>query len=182
MKRRKASKAVEKAARAICDTDEFVAHAAGVAALYRSEREMQDAGRRRELREALKALERHAAALAAWLKAAQPGGAGRPEQAAIALMGEQGTDVTLVQTWAARTAQSAGDAVEEMKSRTADSGLALRVAADALRGTFEHHRLKWSTTISKGEASAALALLCAIARDAGDRDLTPTEARQLLRQ
>ena len=181
MKRRKAGKALERVARAICDSDEFVAHAAGIAALYRRERELEGSDQRRELRGALKTLQRHAGSLGEWLDQAQPGRTVRPEQTALTLIGETGGDNAIVQAWVARVSQAAAQTIDELKSTRPDGGKAIRAAADALKATFEHHKLKWSTTIVKGQAAPGLALLCAIARDAGDRDLTPLDARNALR-
>jgi hypothetical protein len=181
MKRRKAGKALESAARAICNSDEFVAHTAGIAALYRRERDLEGADQRRELRGTLKLLQRHAEGLAALLRHAQATGSARPEQTALQLIGEQGADSAIVHAWAIRVTRSAARAIEDLKTAKPDSGKAVRTAAEALKATFEHHKLKWSTTISKGEAAPGLKLLCAIARDAGDRSLTPAEARKALR-
>jgi len=181
MKRRKAGKALESAARAICNSDEFVAHTAGIAALYRRERDLEGADRRRELRGTLKVLQRHTEVLAELLRNAQPTSSARPEQTALQLIGELGADSSIVHAWATRVTRSATRAIDELKTAKPDSGKAVRTAAEALKATFEHHKLKWSTTISKGEAAPSLKLLCAIARDAGDRSLTPAEARKALR-
>jgi hypothetical protein len=181
MKRRKAGKALESAARAIRNSDEFVAHSAGIAALYRRERDLEGTDQRRELRVTLKALQRHAEALATLLRHAQPAGSARPEQIALQLIGEQGADTSTVHAWAIRAARAAARITEELKTAKPDSGKAVRTAADALKATFEHHKLKWSTSISKGEPAPGLKLLCAIARDAGDRSLTPVDARKALR-
>lgn len=181
MKRRKAGKALERVARAICDSDEFVAHAAGIAALYRRERELEGGEQRRELRGTLKTLQRHAGALADWLNRSQPGRTARPERTALRVIGETGGDNAIVQAWVARVAQSTTQAIDDLKGSRPDAGKAIRTAAEALKATFEHHKLKWSATITKGEAAPGLALLCAIAHDAGDRELTPVEARQALR-
>jgi hypothetical protein len=181
MKRRKAGKALERVARAICDSDEFVAHAAGIAALYRRERELEGSDQRRELRSTLKTLQRHAEALAGWLDESQPGRTVRPEQTALTLIGETGGDNAIVQAWVTRVSQSAARTIDELKSARPDAGKAIRAAAEALKATFEHHKLKWSATIAKGQAAPGLALLCAIAHDAGARDLTPAEARKALR-
>lgn len=181
MKRRKAGKALESAARAICNSDEFVAHAAGVAALYRRERDLEGTDQRRQLRETLKALQRHTEALAGLLRNAQPAGRERTEQIALKMIGEQGAENAIVHAWASRVTRSAALAIDELRTAKPDSARAVRTAADALKATFEHHKLKWSTTITKGAAAPALTLLCAIARDAGDRALTPIEARKALR-
>ncbi|HEY6644205.1 hypothetical protein [Povalibacter sp.] len=180
MKRRKASKALENAARAICDSDEFVAHAAGVAALYRRERDLEGTDQRRELRGTLKLLQRHAEAIAAWLGEAQAGRGIPTERTALQLIGEQGGDNAIVQAWAERVTRSASQAIDDLAAKP-DASKAVRIAADALKATFEHHKLKWSTAIARGQAAPGLTLLCAIARDAGDRSLTPVEVREALR-
>lgn len=181
MKRRKAGKALERVARTICDSDEFVAHAAGIAALYRRERELEGADQRRELRDTLKTLQRHAGALAAWLDEAHAGRTVPPQQTALRLIGEVGGDNAIVQAWATRVTSATTRTIDTLKTRRPDAGKAVRIAAEALKATFEHHKLKWSTTLTKGQAAPGLALLCAIAHDAGDRELTPVEARKALR-
>lgn len=181
MKRRKAGKALERAARAICDSDEFVAHTAGIAALYRRERELEGSDQRRELRGTLKTLQRHAQALAGWLDQSQPGRTVRPQQTALRLIGETGGDNAIVQAWVTRVSQTTAQTIDALKSTRPDTDKAIRTAAEALKATFEHHRLKWSATITKGQAAPGLALLCAVAHDAGNRDLTPAEARKALR-
>jgi hypothetical protein len=55
-----------------------------------------------------------------------------------------------------------------------------KVAAEALRATFEFHKLKLSAQASAKKQSDAVRLLCAIAKNAGDGSLTAQEARQAL--
>ena len=181
MKFRKPGKALEKSVRKIHDSEEFLAHVAGVASLYRRERELSESARRSELRQALRTFERHATALNEWL--AHAGNARNAENAALQLLSKQlsTTDSNVVRDWLAQAATQAQAASDELKSTKPDVGQALRTAGDALKATFEHHRLKWSTTIPKGQPAPALDLLCAIARDAGDKSLTPAEAREALR-
>jgi hypothetical protein len=57
---------------------------------------------------------------------------------------------------------------------------AARVAAEALRATFDYHKLKWSTAVTKQSQSDAVRVLCAIAKSAGDAELTPEVARSVL--
>lgn len=183
MQRRKPSKALEKIAREICDRDDFVEHVAGISSLYRRQHELDAGPRRTAVRQALRTFERHAAQLSQWMKSA--GVASRPEHDALvsidkALRGSTHEHATAVE-WLGRAAHAASQAIEGLKSGKRNSGAAPRAAAEALRATFEHHRLKWSTSIVRGEPSAAIRLLCAIARHAGDSALTPTDARQAMR-
>jgi len=189
MKRRKPGKALDKAARALLDSDEFAAHIANIAALYRREREQQEAPQRQALRQALRSFERPAAMLALWMKQAQASRGDSSQHLALKLIRERTassgalpTDDLAVRDWLSRAATSAAHAAAEMKSsKQPDAARLVRMAADALKATFEHHGLKWSTSIVRGEPAPALSMLWAIARDGGDKSVTVEELRRALR-
>jgi hypothetical protein len=186
MQRRKPSKALEKVAREVCDTDEFVDHIASISALYRREHDLEAGPRRAAVRQSLKTFERHAAALCDWLRNARSGSASKPERDALTSIGKamRGSqhEIDSSADWLARACAAATQAVAGMKSAQKKNGrVAPRTAAEALRATFEHHRLKWTTSVVRGEPSPAIRLLCAIARSAGDGDLSPADARVAMR-
>ncbi len=186
MQRRKPSKALEKVAREVCDNDEFVDHVANISALYRREHDLEAGPRRTAVRQSLKAFERHATALGDWLKSAQSDSGSKPERDALASIGKSMRssqhEVDSAADWLARASAAAAQTVAAMKSDQKKNGrVAPRTAAEALRATFEHHRLKWTTSIVRGEPSPAIRLLCAIARNAGDSELTAPDARIAMR-
>lgn len=183
MQRRKPSKALERIAREICDRNDFVDHVAGISSLYRRQHELEAGPRRTAVRQALRTFERHAAALSDWMKSA--GAATRPERDALAnidkVMGRPIHEHATAAAWLGRAADAAGRAIEGLKPNKRNARATPRAAAEALRATFEHHRIKWSTSIVRGQPSDAIRLLCAIAKHAGDSALTPADARQALR-
>jgi hypothetical protein len=63
----------------------------------------------------------------------------------------------------------------QLSSKKAERS-APRIAVDALRATFEHHGIKWSTQVTKTLTSDAIKLLCAVAKSAGDASMTPPQA------
>jgi hypothetical protein len=56
----------------------------------------------------------------------------------------------------------------------------VRVAVEALRATFEHHKLKWSAVVTRKQQSDAVRALCAIAAHARDAAINPSTARQAM--
>ena len=182
----KAGKRLEKVAREIKDSDEFIEHVAGVANRYRREHALQTGDAQVELRQALRNFHKHATALAAWLQAAHGGKPNAIERKAFDTIGTvlHGSPVLArphgvqVSEWLNRAAQIAEETTS--KKRPADNA-ALRIAAEGLRATFEHHKLKVS--LGGGTQPAdAIRLLCAIARDAGDANVEPDAARAALRE
>ena len=55
-------------------------------------------------------------------------------------------------------------------------------AAEALRATFERHKLKVSLQVSETKQSDAIRVFCAIAKDGGDAEMTAAQAREWLRK
>ena len=182
----KIGKRLETVAREIKDADEFVEHVAGLANRYRREHALASGDAQAELRQSLRTFQKHASALAEWLQEANGGKASAIERKAFDAVGTKlsGSPVLArpqsVQTtqWLVRAARAADEAVAGLK-RTGTDNAPLRIAAEGLRATFEHHKLKVS--LSAGEQpSEAVRLLCAIARDAGD-DVEPSLAKITLR-
>jgi hypothetical protein len=182
----KIGKRLEAVAREIKDVDEFVEHVAGLANRYRREHALASGDAQAELRQSLRTFHKHATALAEWLQQANSGKPSAIERQAFDAIGTQlfGSPVLArpqsVQTleWLVRASQAADETIAGLK-RTSTDHAPLRIAAEGLRATFEHHKLK--VTLSAGEQpSAAVRLLCAIARDAGD-DVEPSLAKIALR-
>lgn len=178
----KVGKRLEKVAREIKDADEFVEHVAGLANRYRREYALQAGEAQAELRQSLRSFQKHAAALASWLQEANNGKATAIERKAFDAIGAklQGSPVLArpqsvqVLEWLTR----AGQVAEESAAKKASSdNPPLRIAAEGLRATFEHHKLK----VSLSGAADAVRLLCAIARDAGDAAVEPDVAKAALR-
>jgi len=171
----KIGKRLESVAREIKDADEFVEHVAGLANRYRREHSMASSGdAQAELRQSLRNFQKHASALAEWLQQANSGKPSAIERKAFDAVGTKlyGSPVLArpqsVQTleWLTRAAQAADETVAGLK-RTGTDNAPLRIAAEGLRATFEHHKLKVAL-VSGEQPSDAVRLLVAIARDAGD--------------
>lgn len=187
MKRRRISKPLEKAARAVKNSDPFVEHIGNIAERYRREHELDAGSRNRALRQSLKLFRKHAQALAGWLDRAC---AGRPGTDADALSAMAGTlDRTPsemraagkeVLDWLSQADLAAERSLTDTKSLSRKPQRnAPRIAAEGLRATFEHHQLNVSTAGSKTQPSAVVTLLCAIAKSVGDASLTPAEAKRV---
>jgi hypothetical protein len=135
-------------------------------------------------------LQKHAGALVLWLRQAQQSSQSSAEHEAlnkigVVLYGVPGlahSESKSVLTWLAQADQAAAQCLADVKllPRKPQSN-APRIAAEALRATFEHHKLKWSVTVTKQKQSDAVRLLCAIAKSAGDAALSPELARLVLR-
>jgi hypothetical protein len=179
----KVGKRLEKLAREIKDADEFVEHVAGLANRYRREFSLQAGDAQAELRQSLRLFQKHASALAEWLQTANTGKPSAIERKAFDAIGTKlhGSPVLArpqsapVLDWLSRAAQVAEDS--SAKAKKGPDNAALRIAAEGLRATFEHHKLKISLT---GTADA-VGLLCAIAKDAGDATVEPDAAKSALR-
>lgn len=182
MKRKKISSSLEKVARSIRDSDEFVGHIANIADRYRREHALETGPRGKDVRRTLKAFRKHATGLTEWLEQAQARQTSL-EYEALTKIGAVmhsapnqtlASSVTII-AWLAQAERSATIAEAQLGSKKAEIN-AHRIAIEALRATFEHHDLKWSTQVTKTSASDAVKLLCAIAKSAGD-EMTPQEAR-----
>ena len=185
MSKKRRSKTLEKAARAVKDDDRFVEHIFNIARGFADHHELDSGAGVRGVRQALKALEKHAAALTEWLQLAQERGA--PEHEALDAVAHAFQDsdtpfaeVAVTRAWIAQAARASAAASTQLQGKKLNN--APRFAAQALRATFEHHKLKLSATVSKTKQSDAVRLLCAIAKDGGDPSMTPEQARQWLVQ
>lgn len=186
MKRRKISSTLEKVARSVRDSDEFVGHIGSIADRYRHEHALETGPRGKEVRQTLRGFRKHAGGLGAWLGQAQS----RPsslEFEALAKLGavmHSAPNQTLASSasivaWL-QQADAAAAAAEALLAPKKAEQNAPRIAVDALRATFERHGLKWSTQVTKAKASDAVRLLCAIAKSAGDGTLTAQQARAVM--
>ena len=187
MKRKKISAALEKAARRVRDSDEFVGHVGSIAERYRREHALTTGPRGADVRRALKTFRKRAAALTEWFGQAQA----RPsslEYEALTKIGSVmhsapnqtlASSVSIV-TWLQQAERSAAAAEAQLAARKTNSNSS-RIAIEALKATFERHGLKWSTQVTKTSASDAITLFCAIAKSAGDPTMTPQSAREAMR-
>jgi hypothetical protein len=185
MSRKRRSKTLEKAARAVKDSEEFIEHIFNIARGFAEHHELDVGVGARGVRRSLAAFERHAAQLNEWLATANERGS--PEHEALGAirttfhsLGVPYGDVGTIQLWlrsAIRASKKAETHLQGKKLRNAP-----RFAAEALRATFEHHKLKVSHQATTKKQSDAVNLLCAIAKDGGDPSLTPAQAREWLIQ
>lgn len=188
-RKKKPSKSIEKAARSVKDADDFVQHIANIADRYRREHALDSGPRAREQRQALRTFHKHATALAQWLEQAQKSGAHAEQDAlnriGVALYGSPvlaHAESRNVAAWLAQAGKAAEKCAADAKSPGKRDRNAPRVAAEGLRATFEHHKLKWSTSAAKNNPGAAVVLLRAIANAAGDTEFTTQDAREFLLQ
>jgi len=183
----KIGKRLEAVAREIKDADEFVEHVAGLANRYRREQSLVSGDTQAELRQSLRTFQKHASALVDWLQQANDGKPSAIERKAFDVIGTKLHSSPVLarppskQTleWLAKASEATLEVIAGLK-RTDEDDTALRVAAEGLRATFEHHKLKVALTVGE-QPSEAIRLLCAIARDAGDDGIEPTRAKIALR-
>lgn len=181
----KIGKRLEALAREIKDNDEFVEHVAGLAKRYRREHALRVGDAQAELRQSLRTFHKHADALVEWLQQANGGKAAAIERKAFDALGTKlfGSPVlarpmsTQTLDWLTRASKAADDTVTEMKEGGAED--ALKIAAEGLRATFEHHKLKLAAGSDK-KPGDAVRLLCAIAREAGET-IEPAAAKTALK-
>jgi hypothetical protein len=186
MKRKKISSILEKAARAVRDSDEFVGHIGSIADLYRREHALETGPRGRDVRRTVKTFRKHATALTQWFGQAQARQTSLEYEALekIGAVMHSAPNQTLASSatilaWLEQANQAASAAEMQLASKKSARN-APRVALDALRATFEHHGIKWSTQVTKTTASDAVKMLCAIAKSAGDASMTPQQARTVM--
>lgn len=184
MSKRRRSKTLEKAARAIKDSDEFVEHVFNIARGFEAHYELDSGPGARGVRQALKTFEKNATALAEWLK--QSSARGTPQSEALKSIGEalqsRGAhlfDAVGTRAWLEQAARASSNVEAQLQGKKLQN--APRFAADALRATFEHHKLKISLQITTKTQSDAIKLLCAIAKDGGDTSMTAEQAKEWLR-
>lgn len=185
MSRRRRTKTLEKAARSVKDSDEFVEHIFNIAHGFADHHELDSGPGTRGVRQSLRVMHKHAQALAEWLQ--RSGRRGAPEHEAVSAVaramqqaGKPMGDLGSIRTWLEQTACACDDAQAQLEGKKMRN--APRFAAAALRATFEHHKLKMSHQASATKQSDAVKLLCAIAKDGGDPSMTWAQARQWLIQ
>lgn len=187
-RQKKPSRSLEKAARNVKNSDDFVQHIAGIATRYRREHALDLGPRARAARQSLRTFHKYAAALATWLQHAEEQTGDSPQADALNRIGMvlYGAPVLAhaesrnMVAWLAQAEKAAARCIADERSSRKRDRSAPRLAAEGLRATFEHHKLKLSTAGTKTKPSAAVVLLCAIAASAGDAGLTPAEAKQSL--
>ena len=183
MSKKRRTKTLEKAARAVKDSDEFVEHIFSIARGFAEHHELDSGAGSRGVRRSLALFEKNATQLVDWLDAATERGTAEHEalnaiSAQFAGLGMPYIDSSATRTWlqhAARASKKADKHLQGKKLRNAP-----RFAAEALRSTFEYHRLKIAYQASEKKQSDAVKLLCAIAKDGGDPTVTPGQAREWL--
>src|SRR5690606_31792618 len=176
---------LEALAREITDADEFAEHVAGLAKRYRRLQAVRAGDGQADLRYSLRTFHKHASVLAEWLQEANTGKATAIERKAFDALGTKlfGSPVlarpqsTQTLEWLTRASKAAEDTIREMKQGGAED--ALKIAAEGLRATFEHHKLKLAAGSDK-KPGDAVRLLCAIAREAGET-IEPAVAKAALR-
>jgi hypothetical protein len=185
MKRKKISAALARTARDIHPSEEFIAHVGNIADRYRHEQALETGPRGRDVRTSLRAFRKHALALSEWLALAHARQSSL-EYEALAKLGaamRSAPNQTLASSasivaWLQQAVGAAAAAESQLSSKKAELA-APRIAAEALRATFEHHGVKWSTQVTKKTVGTAVTLLCAIAKSAGE-ELSPENARVAL--
>jgi hypothetical protein len=184
MRRKRISAALAKAAREVHDTEEFLAHIGNIADRYRREHTLETGPRGHDVRRALKVFSKHATALSEWLGAAhaKPASLEYEAHAKLGAAMQSAPNQTLASSsqiiaWLQQADAAAAMAESQLANRKEMN--AARIAAEALRATFEHHGVKWSTHVTKQSAGNAVRLLCAIGKSAGD-ELAPAQAREVL--
>ncbi len=183
MSRKRRSKTLEKAARAVKDSDAFVEHIFNIARGFAAHYELDCGPGARGVRQSLKTFDKHATTLADWLESSTR--RGTPEAEALASIAESSrtlgipyVDANAAAIWLEQSARAARRAEEALQGKKLNK--APRFAAEALRSTFEHHKLKVSLQATEKKQSDAVNLLCAIAKDGGDPSMTPRQAREWL--
>lgn len=183
MSKKRRTKTLEKAARAVKDSDEFVEHIFSIAREFAANHELDTGAGVRGVRRTLKLFDKHATELAHWLE--QSGEVGTAEHEAfnairgeIQRLGAPYADPAATSAWLASAAKASKKADAALQGKKLQN--APRLAAAALRATFEHHKLKVSTQATQKKQGDAVKLLCAIAKDGGDPSMTPAQAREWL--
>lgn len=189
--RKKIGRRLERIARQIKDSDEFVDHVAGLCGRYRHEHALRESAAQAAVRQSTRTFQRHAGALAVWLQQAHDGAMTAIEREALdrigaLLHGSPGaarSQSAPVLNWLTRASQAAEESIVKMARRQNDvAGGAARVVAEGLRATFEHHKLKVTlSAVGSDRPANAVGLLCAIAQDAGDDSLDADTAKAAVR-
>lgn len=183
MTKKRRSKTLEKSARAVKDSDEFVEHICNIARGFAEHHELDAGAGSRGVRRSLAAFEKNATRLVEWLELATERGTAEHEalnaiSAQFQSLGMPYVDAAATRTWLQHATKASKKADKQMLGKKLRN--APRFATQALRATFEYHRLKVTYQASEKKQSDAVKLLCAIARDGGDATVTPALAREWL--
>jgi hypothetical protein len=190
MRKKKLSTVLEKSLRGIKDSDEFVAHIGNIAERYRREHAVGVGAKAQAMRQSLRVFQKHAAAMVEWLSQAQQETSVKPERDALSKIGAAIYGVPSrafaeskhVQEWLSQAERAAVRCLNDSKLLRRNTQPAVAaIAAEAMRATFDYHKLKWSPTVTKTKQSDAVKVMCSIAKHAGDASMTPDVARQVLR-
>ncbi len=177
------SKTLEKLARSIKDSDEFVEHVFAIARGFEAHHELDVSSGSRGVRNALKAFEKHAQPLSKWL--AQAGESASAEHEAVNALRNVPKvtlpylDLAATQAWLEQAVRASAKAQVQLQGQKLTKAPVW--AAEALRATFERHKLKLSLQVSEKKQGDAIKLFCAIAKDGGDAEMSATQAREWLR-
>jgi hypothetical protein len=183
MKNPRRTRSLEVLARSIKDSDQFVMHVCNIAATY-DKHHAPDVATSRDVRQALRSLAKHAAALSHWLQSAARTTGSSIEAQALRQMGTATRNPVSVghsvamRTWLAQVADVSSKVAEAPPAESREH--ALRAAAEGLRATFQHHGIKLSQRAPQQQQSDAVRLLCALVNRPGAAELEPAEAKQWL--
>jgi hypothetical protein len=183
MSQKRRSKTLEKAARTVKDSDEFVEHVFAIARGFAEHHELDVGAGSRGVRRSLAAFEKHARGLVEWLELATERGTVEHEalnaiSSQFPSLGVPYVDPAAARAWLQHATRASKKADKQMLGKKLRN--APRFATQALRATFEYHRLKIAYQASERKQSDAVKLLCAIAKDGGDPTMTPAVAREWL--
>ena len=183
MSKRRRSKTLEKVARSIKDDDAFVEHVFNIARGFEAHHELDSGAGARAVRQALKVFDKHASGLLEWLESASQRGA--PQFEAMNSIGEwlqsRGLPLTEpagIKPWLEHAAEASRKSEVKLQGKKLQN--APGFAAEALRATFEHHKLKVSLQATAKKQSDAIKLFCAIAKDGGNDSMTAEQAKDWL--
>jgi hypothetical protein len=169
------------------DADDFVEHVFHIARAYRTNHELDSGAKNRAVRRSLRVFHKHATALALWLESAHKPSQTTAEFDALSKIGvvvhgaastAQAQSLT-TRSWLKHAAVGSVEAEQALRGKQMQR--APQIAAEAVRATFERHKLKLSYQATQKKQSDAVALLCAIAKDAGDASLTLARAKEWLK-
>jgi hypothetical protein len=182
MKAQRRNRSLEVLARSIKDSEDFVTHVSNIAAAVGNHYARNSAAGR-EMRQALRGLAKHAGALSDWLQSAARSGSSIESQALRQLSVASGNPTAFgesvaMRAWLSQLAAASDAAADAPPDKSRED--ALRLAADGLRGTFEHHGLKLSQRAAQQKQSDAVRLLCAMVGQADTAGLDTAEAKQWL--
>jgi len=179
-------KSLERAARELKDSDEFVIHIGAISARYRAAHAQDSREGRAALKQSLRVFHKHAAALAQRFEQSERRSPATAEAQALQQLDEelQSTrgltrlQTQVVREWLSHAERVADDWLRRSVRAPAEVRSAPPLTAEALLATFDHHKLKVALG-SKRAPGPIVRLLCEIAKASGD-DLSVEAAREAL--